>query len=175
MSVDPSCPPVRVALGGKARAGKSTAAELLCNCYGGSILNFSEPLYDIMHYAEDRVGLPRDKDRAFLQYIGTSWGRGREPDLWVRLMLETVGRLPPAMHVFVGDVRFPNEMSALRDAGFIMIKVTRPGAGLPGEEGMHASETALDSAEWDGVVDNSGSREDLLAALIAVVDKKRSG
>lgn len=77
----------------------------------------------------------------------------------------------------ITDARFPNELQAVKDRGGITIRVNRPKyayeSDLPekssplqhAERGKelhnHYSETALDDAEFDFVIDNNSSIEDL--------------
>lgn len=52
----------------------------------------------------------------------------------------------------ITDVRFPNEVKAIKDKGGIIIRVNR--YGMP-EGDAHESETALDKyTEWDGIILN---------------------
>lgn len=77
----------------------------------------------------------------------------------------------------ITDVRFPNEAQAIKDKGGIVIRVNRfkiitktlpdgtecsfiPNPLFDGEE--HPSETALDDYEFDHVIDNNGSLEELI-------------
>lgn len=60
----------------------------------------------------------------------------------------------------ITDVRFPNELKAIKDRGGITIRLNRNvrQSGLD----THPSETALDKAKFDYVIDNSGSVLDLI-------------
>lgn len=58
----------------------------------------------------------------------------------------------------ITDTRFPNEAQAIKSKGGIIVKVTRPGE----QQGTHPSETALDDWDFDVVIENNGSIEDLI-------------
>ena len=70
----------------------------------------------------------------------------------------------------ITDTRFPNEAKAVKDHGGILIRINRTSIysvtsdffhGVMGVE-KHPSETALDNyKDWDYVIDNDGSLEDL--------------
>ncbi|MER5863787.1 hypothetical protein [Kitasatospora sp. NPDC002040] len=109
--------------------------------------------------------------RRTLQRLGEAV-REHDPDYWVRLAL---GRLDVAerwnLPVVIADVRHVNELETLRARGALVVRVVRPEAGeLGGAEGQHVTETALDQAEADVTVTNSGSLADLhrLADSLAV-------
>ncbi len=74
----------------------------------------------------------------------------------------------------ITDMRFPNEMDAVKSKGGITIRVNRKGFPIThsktGETHLlsrdafteHPSETALDNHEFDYVIDNNGSISDLI-------------
>jgi len=101
--------------------------------------------------------------RVALQQLGNEWGRGLYKDTWIDYTLrvantlklgnylyqrtrglvplrETLSLSLPAINVVVPDVRYINEFEKLKAAGALTIRVKRPGAGLGGDLGMHASE-----------------------------------
>jgi hypothetical protein len=140
---------------GKMRSGKDEAANYIKSKYGGNILKFADPLYEIEAAIFKIVGIPipedKTKRRRLLQFIGTEWGRETiDPDLWIKLMDNKImaNRLLTDNFMMVTDVRFPNEVEVLRQHGFAIIQIQRPddfriaaGATL----GNHASEVSLDA------------------------------
>ncbi len=73
--------------------------------------------------------------------------------------------------VAIPDVRFINEMEAIRAAGGKLIRVKRPGAGLKGK-GRHKSETEMlkvPDSFFDAVIDNTKTLEDLRARVQEVL------
>lgn len=86
--------------------------------------------------------------RSLLQRLGTEAGRvvlGQ--DVWVSAAMARVGaRLADAPGVIVTDCRFPNEAAAIRAAGGVLIRVTRPGVG---QVNGHVSESVLDDDRGD--------------------------
>ena len=81
-------------------------------------------------------------------------------------------------------MRFLNEMEAVKKRGGITIRVNRPcsicgGSGYHkmscpvSKSGEHLSETSLDKAEFDYVVENSGSIEELIEKVKQILIKER--
>lgn len=105
--------------------------------------------------------------RRLLQALGTEVGRQvlspalfGDDSLWVRAGL---GARRPGRSV-VTDVRFPNEVDAIRERGGQLWRVKRPGyAPVNG----HASETAVDDVQADVTLFNDGPLESLEAAVYA--------
>lgn len=124
--------------------------------------------------------------RAVLQYWGTDIRRAQDYDYWVKLALR--GALEDAAagrSVYFTDMRFPNEVRWAQDLGFLVarIEVTpeTQAARLAERDSlppdptalMHASETALDDyAGFDLVVDNNGTLESSVAAVVAALDER---
>ncbi len=150
---------VKIAFGYKMRSGKDTAVDHLRTMYGGVRLSFATPLYETLNSTLDHLGLSGGKDREYLQMVGT-WARGKNPDVFVNKLLEKLSSIKDE-YVFVSDVRHPNEFEALKQEGFYMVKIVRPGVSEQREE--HSSETMLDDLpeeEWNAVVVNDGSLEE---------------
>lgn len=162
-----------------AQSGKSTIASYL-NERGYRTIKFAGILKDMirtmLHGAgisleivermvegdlkEQPIRFPNGRavtPRTLMQTLGTEWGRGINPDLWADLTISKVqnSRAP----VVIDDMRFPNEFDAVREAGGKTIKVVRPGVTRPAN--CHPSEGQLDNHEFDFVVYNDGTVEDL--------------
>jgi len=158
--------PVRIAFGYKARSGKDEAATYLSERMERDgykkprHLFFAEPLYGILYHAQSVAGFPKGKDREFLQWVGTDWGRARDPDVWVKATLRNVGR---SESVFITDVRFPNEAEGVREIDCILVRIDRPDRPDCRD---HASETQMDSyTDWDYTIENDGTLEEFHAKL----------
>jgi hypothetical protein len=114
--------------------------------------------------------------RRALQTLGTEFGRACYPDVWVDYAMRVVDALltpdhmgftarytarrglcgyllPSEQHagVVISDVRFPNEVAAIRAKGGIIWKTTH-GEGLIGVLGQHESERHIDSLEVDAEI-----------------------
>ena len=113
--------------------------------------------------------------RFFLQVLGTDSVRnGLHPNAWVNALMsgykpsEPLHDIPhvavPVMPLWIiSDTRFPNELKAVKDKNGITIRINRdlPTADYKTLEQLHPSETALDDAEFDYVIDNNGTIEEL--------------
>lgn len=119
--------------------------------------------------------------RHALQTLGTEWGRACHEDIWAKLGVrrakewercpyvqfddgDTRPMDPPGIAVFT-DCRFLNEARAIREAGGVIWRIVRPGAGLQGQAGAHASELEQDAIEADATISNVGSLSDLRRAV----------
>lgn len=165
-----------IAISGHAQNGKDTTANIIKKHLeerGDKVL--------IVHYADllkfictkyfDWDGQKDEKGRHLLQYIGTDIIRTKEPTFWVDFVIKTLTLFGDCWdYVLIPDTRFPNEVSALKNAGFSVahMRVSRGGgwvSPLTPEQQNHPSETALDNTKADVFVKNNGTIEDLDAKL----------
>lgn len=119
--------------------------------------------------------------REFLQKLGTEAMRdGLHKDVWVNALFADYKYYEKYNHAFskdgvnygnrtlhypdwlITDMRFPNEMDAVKERDGITIRVSRTGIHTPKLEDLHPSETTLDDCEFDYHIDNSGTIEDLI-------------
>lgn len=159
---------IRLAFGCQARVGKTTAVNYLISRYGGVEKFFAEPLYSILHYAQDICGFKKEKDREFLQYIGTEWARKRNPCVWVDALLKETDKLPEISNIYISDLRYPNELTTIKKAGYKTVRIIRSEAindmSFGSGSRVHESEIALlntPSSEWDYIIYNDGTLEEL--------------
>ncbi len=101
--------------------------------------------------------------RRILQWWGTEYRREEDANYWTKAWTKKVAQLDlDKTHILVDDIRFMNELEALRAQEGRIIKIVRPGFDGAGD---HASETSLDDfQDWDHVVQND-------AGLQAFLDK----
>lgn len=124
----------------------------------------------------DRLGFDVTP-RWALQRIGTDVMRkGFHDDIWVAYMEKFVEQND---HVVISDIRFPNEIAAVRRLGGQIWHVHRPpfpdwfklatmGEDVPG---VHLSERAWINIPPDRVIWNDGSLQDLKEATIEAVQE----
>lgn len=178
-----------VGFGGYARSGKDTAASILAKEREYEVVGFADPMRamaavidpivgtslphgNLVRYSEaiKQVGYDEAKAlfpeiRRFLQVLGTEAGReilGK--NIWVDTAL---GNMLPCQDYALSDTRFPNELAAIREAGGISIWVDRPGVG---PINAHASDNSLGAEDFDTVVTNDGTVDDLAEAVLRAVD-----
>lgn len=114
-----------IALAGGMGAGKSTVAEHIHEQYGYAKLKISQPLYEV---AEKLWGEGSATDRARLQDLGMKM-REIDEDVWINAYVRKIQERHQDDAEVVNDtLRFPNEYWALRNAGFVMVRVLAPEA-----------------------------------------------
>lgn len=124
--------------------------------------------------------------RDFLQKLGTDAVRnGLHENAWVNALMSeykqnydnTKGIYPEYYpNWIITDTRFPNELTAVKEKGGITIRVNRPIHALSQQNNaglLHTSETALDSAEFDHVIDNNGTIEELTEKIKFILQKEK--
>jgi dephospho-CoA kinase len=120
---------MKIAISGKAGAGKTTAANYLIRKYGFNTIKFAAPLYRVMEYAQKEFGFEIKKDRAFLQYIG-GWARNHArnnslPDPVISIITSKIKELEiEDKHIVIDDLRMKQELVALEEQGFVYLRLT---------------------------------------------------
>ena len=189
-------------------SGKDTAADLLVNDFGFKRDSFANTLKDavskIFHWDRDmlqglstesrawreevddwwaeRLGIPHLTPRWVLQFFGTDVCRDNfSNDIWVASLERKL--ITSKDNVVISDVRFPNEIHAIKDAGGYVIRLQR--GPLPDWwdiahkdalamdrlwPEIHASEWSWISMGEDFVVHNDGSIAELCMSLNKVID-----
>lgn len=134
----------------------------------------------------------RDSNKEELIKISKEYGNEVINDDWSVLSIKDIkDRLPDYLYKqksnwIITDMRFPNEMEAVKERGGITIRVIRdttcPECGVSGGHKMyahkdksltdlHPSETALDDAKFDYEIINDGSIEDLIEKVREILTK----
>jgi len=137
----------------------------------------------------ERLGMPHLTPRWVLQYWGTEVCRtGFHDDIWIAALENRLRQRTG--HTVISDVRFPNEVSAIRNAGGRIIWIRRGpdpewcstlvqmrehdiALGIRTDYmrqfNVHASEWAWVGTRFDTVVDNNGSVDELYEQLKSLV------
>lgn len=125
-------------------------------------------------------GLPAGRTpRYLMQKFGTDFARNQvDQEIWIKMWKASVESAPSDVRgIVVDDVRFPNELKAIRDMGGKVWKVVRPQPPQPPISQIktflfrffkwgysvngHASEGALENETFDAVIINDGTIADL--------------
>lgn len=161
-----------VGLSGVARAGKSYVGKLISDKFSLVPYALAYPIKYRTYALNTTWSLSQilgdddkpDDLRKFLQEEGTERGRDLYgEDIWTRhaeAFLFTAKYDMGFSGVVITDVRFPNECSWVHDMGGLVLRVERDGAGLSGEYAQHRSESYINQLDVDGVIDNTGYRDD---------------
>ena len=155
---------------------------------------------DVEIFKGGKVEVLKMTSRLLLQIIGTECIRDKvHPNAWVNALFADYkykihrSEVPTRaagfidQHVYpnwiITDMRFPNELEAVKSRGGITIRVNRPYDSLnqdslfslqkQQETNNHPSETALDNAEFDYVINNDSSIEDLIHTVSLILKKEK--
>ena len=177
-----------IGISGKAGSGKDTAAKMLEVLYANpniSYEDFANRKYknfadiQIMHFAdilketvqalfgigEWETGTQEGKKvtiswigktvRELLQEVGQGLRDAIDPNLWIKALFANT---EDWSNYIIADVRYPNELEAIKERDGVLIRIDRNGAGA----GNHSSEIALDDYnDWDVHIENNDSLESL--------------
>lgn len=194
-------------------SGKDTAADYLVNFHGFRRDSFANTLKDAVaavfgwdrvllegrtkearewreqvdQWWADRLDIPDLTPRWILQRWGTEVCRkGFHDDIWIASVENKMRKTTD--NIVISDVRFPNEIKAIHNAGGLVVRIKRGpepewyqdaanmNAGRSNmswlmsktrmeQLGIHASETAWVGGEIDHVVSNDGSIDDLFTQI----------
>ena len=115
------------------------------------------------------VPIARVSVREFLQRYGTEAHRDVfRDDFWIHSLAESIG--DNSGDVVITDMRFPNEIEAVRLWGGKLWKVVRPGTG---QGDNHRSEHVVPDQEFDAVFVNSMGIEELHRAVDHELERMR--
>src|SRR5579864_382157 len=167
-----------IGLTGKLKSGKSEAAKML-HARGFTRVRFAGPLKAMMACLglnEDQIeGSLKERPsdllcgktpRFAMQTIGTEWGRNTiGSDLWINAWRHAVNSHPEFINVVSDDVRFENEVAAVRSMGGVIVRIVRDTVNVAP---THASEVM--DFPVDVTIDNNGSLDDLRGKIYALLD-----
>ena len=172
--------PILIGLTGRARSGKSTAAEHLVGTYMLEHYAFADPLRDGLmaifnldpsDFEGDRKEQPLawlDRSpRQLMQSMGTEWARNTvHPDVWVKLAEQNLDYMTKALGAVLGfvvsDVRFENEAELIRCRGGTIVHISRADAQAVNP---HVSEAGVAGNKDDLLMLNNGIVEEFLRSL----------
>lgn len=186
-----------VALLGKARSGKDSVAARLVTRFAFTRLAFADPLKDAAVELDPLIpsgpGMAPVRLSRLINDVGWEYAKDHYPEVrrtlqrmgqgvrkldesfWLNATLDRVTvaetwNLP----VVVSDVRYLNEAAALRNLGFLLVRIVRPGGVAKGSTcaARHTSETELDDYVPDLTIANDGSLTELLSAADELARKR---
>lgn len=172
--------PLLIGLTGRARSGKSTAAEHLVGTYLLEHYAFADPLRDGLMAIfnldptdfegarkEQQLAWLERSPRQLMQSMGTEWARNTvHPDIWVKLAEQNLDYMTKALGAVLGfvvsDVRFENEAHLIRRQGGTVIHIGRDDAQAVNP---HISEAGVAVRQGDLILRNNGTVEEFMRSL----------
>lgn len=116
---------------------------------------------DLKEVADEWLG--GQTPRHAMQQLGTEWRNSIDPHLWIPMWQRRVRMLKPNP-VCCSDIRFPQEVNALRASGGRLVWINRPGTESDG----HASEQSIRHLA-DEVIDNDHDVNKLRSEVLRMV------
>jgi dephospho-CoA kinase len=160
---------MKIALIGKIRAGKDLVGNYLIVRFGMYRFAFGDPVNEVAKKLFPEAFENRAKPRKVLQLVGQRM-REIDPDIWLNATLSVIETTKDIHHhhVYISDVRQPNEVERLRNEGYILIRINATdetrinrmlsaGDAFTLREVTHETEKDIDSYEVDYEIDNNGS------------------
>jgi hypothetical protein len=164
-----------IGLAGRAGSGKDTAAQFILDehpnwqrvAFADPLRRIAADLYDLDPEQMSDRGLKEQElpewglsPRQILQRLGTEVVRSVHPQTWILYALRTISE-SDADGFVIPDTRFANEVELIRNLGGVIWWVDRDTDAVC----AHASEKELTAGDCDAVIPNTGSLDDLRAAV----------
>ena len=169
-----------IGISGKIGSGKSTLSEMIekhlydiiyTNNSNSTIFNIEQKFFasnvkKIHELLTGHPGYTQENKNLFLEEYGFNVGIGLQkigeglrelyhPDVWI---ISTLTNLYPTTVTIINDCRYPNEVTAIKDRGGIVIRLNGDPAKVRENslrDHNHSSEIALDTCDkFDIVFDN---------------------
>lgn len=186
-----------IGIGGKKRHGKDTAYKILNKHFNFKQYAFADEiklwceilnpilgfdglirLNDLLKFytwdqiksfagdEDDRYKEASEELRRLQQIIGTEIVRERvDTNFWVKKVFEQIKEDDYKSKRFaITDVRFPNELKSIKDEGGYTIYIKRKVK----DNDKHASETSVNESDFDEVVENYGTLEELEEKILKI-------
>jgi hypothetical protein len=172
-----------IGFAGRKGAGKDTAAAVL-TARGFHLVKFAGPLKAALAgllavqglspqaIADMLEGPLKETPSPFfggctprwaMQSLGEQWGRKLlSPDLWVEAAMREARMF--GQDVVISDVRYPNEVAAIKAEGGLVARVRRPGLVWAD---AHVSERQIDALDVDLEITNDAPSAEAFRACVA--------
>lgn len=178
---------MKLVIFGEAGSGKDYITDILSKRYGFQRYAFADGVRELAaEYFPDRYDINK-KDRSLLQDIGTKM-REVDMEIWIKRLLKKIHddeKNDELLELIsVTDCRLPNEYKALKEEGFIFIRVlaspkTRMkrmlerGDTFKEEDMKHSTESHYGEFEYDYSINNDighDTEEQLLKQINAIIE-----
>jgi hypothetical protein len=168
----------KIALSGKAGAGKSTISKKLALKKKLLICSFAKPMKDMMTIYQTKFGLDCKKDREFLIYIGQHMRKkgieeGKMDPILRHCLINCHKAIKQNKGIVIDDLRMPQELDYLRKLGFSSFRVVgreHDNSFIESQGGSktNLTEIALDNVDLP-VIDNSEGKK--LDNIVTEIDQ----
>lgn len=171
-----------IGLSGYAQTGKDTIADYLVKNYGFTRVAFADPIREAIYRLNPKIAIADMRDvplatavdglgwesvkvdssdaRWLLQRMGTEVGREMfGENFWVDQAMKKASQYDK---VVITDVRYPNELEAIKKASGQIWRVIKNDIGAVNR---HASETALDDYDFEYIIFNNDTKESLYESV----------
>lgn len=164
---------ILLAICGFIGSGKDTAAEYFVKHHGFRRDSFASPLKDAVSsifgwdrellegltpehrkwreqidpWWADRLNMPHLTPRWVLQYWGTEVGRfSFHNDIWIASLENRLRQT--TSNIVISDVRFPNEIDAIQNAGGIVLRIKRGEDPIWFNDAVTINQASTNSDQW---------------------------
>lgn len=179
-----------IGIAGRAQHGKDTIGQVLVARYGYQHAAFADKVRElalvinptVVHDMNGKMMFSRLSDlvevygwngakklpevRRLLQSIGEGARQVLGDDVWINALFATID---PNANYVITDVRYQNEVDAIRNRGGVVWRVVRPGFDN-GVDANHPSERNVALLDVDVDITNDGSVEELQAKVVRLMD-----
>lgn len=163
------------------RSGKDTIAEYAIEKYGFTRFAFGDGIREVCGVLFPEQVKNGNKPRRLLQGVGQMM-RQLDNDVWVNRCfkeIELISKKHTIMPI-ITDLRQPNEYERCKNEGYIFIKVQcdedlrikrilEKNDNFDMKDLQHETEMHIDTYEYDFVINNDGSLEDLYKQFDEIV------
>jgi hypothetical protein len=170
---------VIIGVGHAAQVGKDSFGAACVKYHGFKRLAFADALKDLVYDTDrgvrhivDRIGWEAAKAayplrvRQGLVDVGLAARKHLGADVWLNAVAQQIDHDDPAIDYVITDVRYPNELAWILNAGGIAVKINRPGYGALDDV---ADRALADTVAWSVEIDNAGTLDDLAIEAGSIV------
>jgi hypothetical protein len=171
-----------VAFAGRKQSGKTTSAEFVMKYFNGYVEPFnSAKIYNFADSLKqgicmDILGLTYDQcygddvcknqftevywdgnrltAREVMQFVGTDIFRKMKKDVWSSATIKKIQKELPSLAI-IADCRFPNEVYDIKNAGGLVIKLTRNPYNSYHESEIALDENNYEQSNFDLIINNN--------------------
>ena len=182
-----------IGITGKKFSGKDTLGNYFVEKYGFEKIAYADTLKEavlVIFDFDDEQLYGNKKEilddfwkitpRQALQFIGTDLFRNHihelipdiKKDIWIWVVKRKIAsqlKKNPNKKFVITDIRFPDELQAVKDLGGITIKIQRDNISCD----AHESEILIDNLETEYVFVNNKTKDDLYKCVIDVLNTKK--